>query len=288
MTDPDLDSLVPPSAFSRRGFVRTSLGSGIAAAAWPVVAQTQIKTGTDGLEAGEVDIPVGSFKMPAYRAAPQGRRGAPVVLVLSEIFGVHDYIADVARRLARAGYFAIAPELFARQGDPTSYGEVARLLAEVVGKVPDEQVALDLDACVAWARGQGAAADRLAVTGFCWGGRQTWLYAAHNPGVKAAVAWYGRLEGERTALQPRHPLDLAGALKVPVLGLYGAADSGIPNESVERMRQALKAAGRTDSEIVLYPDMPHAFHADYRPSYRQAAAEDGWKRCLAWFGRHLA
>ncbi|MBL8331556.1 MAG: dienelactone hydrolase family protein, partial [Rubrivivax sp.] len=150
------------------------------------------------------------------------------------------------------------------------------------------QVAKDLDACVAWARGQGAGADRLGVTGFCWGGRQTWLYAAHNPGVKAAVAWYGRLEGERTALHPRHPVDVAGALKAPVLGLYGAADTGIPNDSVERMRQALKAAGRTDSEIVLYPDMPHAFHADYRPTYRQAAADDGWKRCLAWFGRRLA
>lgn len=288
MIDQDFDSLVPPRAFSRRGFVRTSVGSGFAAAVLPVVAQTQIKTGSEGLVTGEVDIPVGDFKMPAYRAAPQGRSGAPVVLVISEIFGVHEYIADVARRFAKAGYFAIAPELFVRQGDASSYGEVARLLAEVISKVPDDQVAKDLDACVAWARGQGAGADRLGVTGFCWGGRQTWLYAAHNPGVKAAVAWYGRLEGERTALHPRHPVDVAGALKAPVLGLYGAADTGIPNDSVERMRQALKAAGRTDSEIVLYPDMPHAFHADYRPTYRQAAADDGWKRCLAWFGRRLA
>ncbi|MBL8334191.1 MAG: dienelactone hydrolase family protein, partial [Rubrivivax sp.] len=185
MIDQDFDSLVPPRAFSRRGFVRASVGSGFAAAVLPVVAQTQIKTGSEGLVTGEVDIPVGDFKMPAYRAAPQGRSGAPVVLVISEIFGVHEYIADVARRFAKAGYFAIAPELFVRQGDASSYGEVARLLAEVISKVPDEQVAKDLDACVAWARGQGAGADRLGVTGFCWGGRQTWLYAAHNPGVKA-------------------------------------------------------------------------------------------------------
>ena len=288
MIQQELDSLVPPARdLSRRGFVRTSIGSGFAAAVLPVVAQTQIKTASDGLVAGEVTVPVGDFKMPAYRAAPAGKTGAPVVLVISEIFGVHEHIADVARRFARAGYFALAPELFVRQGDAESYGEIAKLIAEVVNKTPDAQVMGDLDACVAWARGQGAAADRLGITGFCWGGRTTWMYAAHNPAVKAAVAWYGPVArsyhpGDRSAL------DNVARIKAPVLGLYGAADPGIPNDNVEKMRDALKAAGNTASELVLYPDTPHAFHADYRPSYRKEQADDGWKRCLAWFSRHLA
>ena len=288
MIQQDLDALVPPRAYSRRGFVRTSVGSGFAAAVLPVAAQTVIRTPADGLDVGEVTIPVGDFKMPAYRAAPVGRKGAPVVLVVSEIFGVHEHIADVARRFARAGYFAVAPELFVRQGDAGSYGEIAKLLSEVVNKVPDAQVMGDLDACVTWARGQGADAARVGVTGFCWGGRITWLYAAHSPVVKAGVAWYGRLVGQASALTPRHPVDLAGSLKAPVLGLYGGDDSGIPNDSVEQMRAALKAAGDARSDILLYPGMPHAFHADYRPSYRKEAAEDGWKRCIGWFGRHLA
>ncbi len=288
MIQQDIDSLVPPVRdLSRRGFVRTSIGSGFAAAVLPVVAQTQIKTASDGLVAGEVTIPVGDFKMPAYRAAPAGKPGAPVVLVISEIFGVHEHIADVARRFARAGYFALAPELFVRQGDAESYGEIAKLIAEVINKTPDAQVMGDLDACVAWARGQGAAADRLGITGFCWGGRTTWMYSAHNPAVRAAVAWYGPVArsyhpGDRSAL------DNVARIKAPVLGLYGAADPGIPNDNVEKMRDALKAAGNTASELVLYPDTPHAFHADYRPSYRKEQADDGWKRCLAWFGRHLA
>lgn len=211
-----------------------------------------------------------------------------MVLVVSEIFGVHEHIADVARRFAKAGCFAIAPELFVRQGDAGSYGEIAELIAEVISKVPGERVMKDLDAAVAWARGQGAASTRLGVTGFCWGGRITWLYAAHDPAVKAGVAWYGRPVGAANPLQPPHPVDLAAAIKAPVLGLYGGADSGIPNDTVDQMREALTAAGNTASEIVLYPDMPHAFHADYRPSYRKEAAEDVWKRCLSWFGRHRA
>ena len=288
MIQQDIDSLVPATRdLSRRGFVRASVGSGFAAAVLPVVAQTQVKTSSDGLIAGEVTIPVGDFKLPAFRAAPAGQGGAPVVLVVSEIFGVHEHIADVALRFARAGYFAVAPELFVRQGDAGSYGEIAKLIAEVVNKTPDAQVMGDLDACVAWARGQGAAAGRLGITGFCWGGRTTWMYTAHNPAVKAAVAWYGPVArnyhpGDRSAL------DLASRIKAPVLGLYGAADPGIPNDTVEAMRNALKAAGNNASELVLYPDTPHAFHADYRPSYRKEQAEDGWKRCLAWFGRHLA
>ena len=281
----DLDSLTPSRDFSRRDFVRTSVGSGFAAAVLPVMAQTVIKTDTTGLVAGEVTIPVGDFKMPAYRAAPAGKANAPVVLVISEIFGVHEHIADVARRFAKAGYFAIAPELFVRQGDAGSYGEIAKLIAEVVSKVPDAQVMGDLDATVAWAKGQGADTGKTAITGFCWGGRITWLYAAHNPAVKAGVAWYGRLVGATSSLNPAHPVDLAGKLNGPVLGLYGGQDSGIPLDTVDKMKVALAAgsAAAKKSEFVVYPDAPHAFHADYRPSYRKDAADDGWKRCLAWF-----
>ena len=284
MIEQDIESLAPGRAFSRRAFVRTSVGSGFAAAVLPICAQTTIKTDTTGLVAGEVTIPVGDFKMPAYRAAPAGKANAPVVLVVSEIFGVHEHIADVARRFAKAGYFAIAPELFVRQGDAGSYGEIAKLIAEVVSKVPDAQVMGDLDASVAWAKGQGADASKVAITGFCWGGRITWLYAAHSPAVKAGVAWYGRLVGQTSALNPAHPVDLAGKLNGPVLGLYGAADTGIPLDTVEQMKKALAAgsAAAKKSEFVVYPDAPHAFHADYRPSYRKEAADDGWKRCVAW------
>ncbi len=284
MLQQDLDSLTPTRDFSRRDFVRTSVGSGFAAAVLPICAQTAIKTDSVGLVAGEVTIAVGDFKMPAYRAAPAGKAHAPVVLVVSEIFGVHEYIADVARRFAKAGYFAIAPELFVRQGDAGSYGEIGKLIAEVVSKVPDAQVMGDLDASVAWAKGQGADTGKLAITGFCWGGRIAWLYAAHSPAVKAGVAWYGRLVGAASPLTPTHPIDLAGKLNGAVLGLYGAADSGIPLDTVDKMKAALAtgSAAARKSEFVVYPDAPHAFHADYRPSYRKDAAEDGWKRCVAW------
>jgi carboxymethylenebutenolidase len=293
MLQQEFDTLVPARSplaeLSRRDFVRRSVGTGFAAAALPVVAQTVIKTDSTGLVAGEVTIPVGDFRMPAYRAAPQGRAGAPVVLVVSEIYGVHEYIADVARRFAKAGCFAIAPELFVRQGDVGSYGEVGRLIAEVVSKVPDRQVMGDFDAAVAWARGEGADTARLGVTGFCRGGRITWLYAAHNPALKAGVAWYGRLVGQATELTPRHPVYLAGSLRAPVLGLYGGgADSGIPVPAIVQTQEALAAGGAAakKSRFVLYPDAPHAFHADYRPSYRKEAAEDGWRRCLVWFREH--
>ncbi len=285
MSRQEFDSLVPGRDFSRRDFVRTSVGSGFAAAVLPVTAQTVIETSSEGLIAGEVSIPVGDFKMPAYRAAPPNKQSAPVVLVISEIFGVHEHIADVARRFARAGYFAIAPELFVRQGDAGSFGEVAKLLSEVVNKVPDAQVMGDLDATLAWAKTQGADISRTAITGFCWGGRITWLYTAHNPSIKAGVAWYGRLVGEPTALQPRQPVDRAYALNGPVLGLYGGQDGGIPLATVDRMKVALAegSAAARKSSFVIYPDAPHAFHADYRPSFRKEAAEDGWKRTLEWF-----
>jgi carboxymethylenebutenolidase len=284
----ELDCLVPKRDFSRRDFVRTSVGSGFAAAVLPVVAQTAIKTDTSGLLAGEVTIPVGDFKMPAYRAAPLNKKNAPVVLVVSEIFGVHEHIADVARRFAKQGYFAIAPELFVRQGDAQSYGEIAKLIAEVISKTSDAQVIGDLDATVAWAASQGAAANRLGITGFCWGGRITWLYAAHNPALKAGVAWYGRLLGDISPVNPKRAIDLVGSLKAPVLGLYGGADTGIPMSSVAAMQQALAtgspAARR--SKFVVFPDAPHAFHADYRPTYRKAAAEEAWALALDWFKTH--
>ena len=288
MSQQDLDSLVPSRDFSRREFVRGSLGTGFAAAVLPVMAQTVVKTDAQGLDVGEVTIPVGDFRMPAYRAAPAGLRNAPVVLVVSEIFGVHEYIADVARRFAKLGYFAIAPELFIRQGDAGAYGEVAKLIAEVINKVPDAQVMGDLDACVGWARAQGADTSKLGVTGFCWGGRITWLYTAHNPAVKAGVAWYGRLVGTASPLTPAHPVELAGRLHGPVLGLYGGQDGGIPLDTVDKMKSSLAAGNPAArrSEFVVYPDAPHAFHADYRPSFRKEAAEDGWKRCVAWFKTH--
>ena len=286
----DLDALVPghtADGASRRTALHLMLGAGYAAAAAPVMAQTAIQTPAQGLVAGMVQIEVGGFQMPAYRAAPEGRGNLPVVLVVQEIFGVHEYIADVCRRLAHAGYLAIAPALYARQGDPAQYTEVARLLSELVAKVPDAQVLGDLDATVRWAGAHGGDLARVGITGFCWGGRITWLYAAHGP-VKAGVAWYGRLAGEASALTPRHPLDVAAALKAPVLGLYGEKDSGIPLDTVDKMKEALRkgSAAAQASEFVVYPDAPHAFHADYRPSFRKEAAEDGWKRALAWLRQH--
>ncbi|MBL5976444.1 dienelactone hydrolase family protein [Comamonas sp. NyZ500] len=276
---------------SRRAALRTALGAGLgvgyACAAGPVMAQTAIKTPVDGLTAGEVSIDVKGFKLPVYRAMPAGRQNLPVVLVISEIFGVHEYIADTCRRLARAGYLAIAPDLFVRQGDPMAYAEMAKLMSEVISKVPDAQVMGDLDAAVQWAGTQGGDVKKLAITGFCWGGRITWLYAAHAP-LKAGVAWYGRLQGNKNDLQPSYPLELVGQLKAPVLGLYGGKDTGIPLESVEAMKAALKtgSAAARASEFVIFPDAPHAFHADYRPSYREQAAQDGWTRMLTWFNQH--
>lgn len=273
---------------SRRVALKAALGVGYAAAAMPLMAQTSIKTPSTGLVTGEVTIEVNGFKMPAFRSAPAGKTGLPVVLVISEIFGVHEYIADVTRRLAQAGYLAIAPELFVRQGDASAYGEIAKLQAEVISKVPDAQVMTDLDACVAWAAANGGDTNKLAITGFCWGGRIAWLYSAHQPKLKASVAWYGRLVGNATAQTPNHPLALVPELKAPVLGLYGAADTGIPLDTVDKMKVSLAQgpAAAKASEFVVYPDAPHAFHADYRPSYRKEPAEDGWQRLMGWLKRH--
>jgi carboxymethylenebutenolidase len=278
---------------TRRLALQTALGLGYSAAAMPLMAQTAIKTPREGLVEGEVTIDVNGFKMPAYRSAPAGKTQLPVIIVVSEIFGVHEYIADVTRRFAHLGYLAIAPELFVRQGDPSTYGEIAKLQAEIISKVPDAQVMGDLDATLKWAGLHGGNTDRAAITGFCWGGRVTWLYCAHNPNIKAGVAWYGRLEGQTNALQTRHPVELASDIKAPVLGLYGAADTGIPVASVDRMKEALSQAAvkghaaAKASQFVVYPDAPHAFHADYRPSYRAAVATDAWDKAVDWIRRHV-
>jgi carboxymethylenebutenolidase len=297
MLHPDLqsqfDALLPgsnsPAGPSRRAALRAALGAGYAAAALPLAAQTAIRTPSDGLDTREITYDVDGFKVPAYVAAPAGRRSLPVVLVVHEIFGVHEYIADVARRFALAGYLAIAPELFARQGDAGSYGEVGKIMSDIVAKVPDAQAMADLDGALGWAASNGGRADKAGITGFCWGGRMVWLYAAHRPGLRAGVAWYGRLSGMASALTPRHALDVAPQLQAPVLGLYGGQDSGIALSEVDRMRAALKAAASQGNaaagatQFQVYPDAPHAFHADYRPSFRKEAAEDGFARTLAWF-----
>jgi carboxymethylenebutenolidase len=281
--DSHLKSLVASTDFSRRGFVMTSLASGFALAVQPVAAQTVITTDTNGLEAGEVQIPVAGGSLPAYRAMPNAGGPFPFILVNAEIFGVHEHIKDICRRLGKLGYMAIAPDVFARLGDIGKAPDVQTASREFVAKTPDAQEMSDLDAAVAWAKGTGKAdINRLGVTGFCRGGRTVWLYAAHNPNVKAAVAWYGPLAFPVSEIKPKNAIDVVADLKAPVLGLYGGADPGIPVEQIEKLKAAL-AAAKKPSEIVIYPDTPHAFNADYRPSYRKDPAEDGWKKALAWF-----
>jgi carboxymethylenebutenolidase len=291
--NPTLDAAAGTAAdplASRRRLLIGSLAGGFALAVQPVAAQSLITTPDAGLLAGEVRIPAADRELRAYRAQPAIARGRlPTVLVVQEIFGVHEHIRDVCRRLAQLGYLAIAPDLYARQGDPTTYPDVKSLIGELVSKVPDAQVMADLDVTARWAAARGGDPDKLGITGFCWGGRIVWLYAAHNRRLKAGVAWYGGLAREPTPLTPTQPIALVDALKAPVLGLYGGADSGIPNDNVERMR-ALLAVSRNPaavaSELVLYPDTPHGFHADYRPSYREPQARDGWARLGDWFARH--
>ncbi len=284
----EVDSLLPAHSYSRRSFIVTSLGAGFALGVQPVMAQTAISTPADGLTTGEIKVPAQGGEMVAYRAMPAGAISPPVILVVQEIFGVHEYIKDTCRRLAKLGYMAVAPELFARQGDPRKYAAIPDIVSNIVSKVPDSQVMADLDACVAWAKANGGDTARLGITGFCWGGRITWLYSAHNPQVKAGVAWYGRVVSPVTENNPKHPVDIAGQLHAPVLGLYGGADQGIPLDTVEKMRSGLAAGSKAScaSKIHVYDGAPHAFHADYRPTYRPAEAEDGWQRMLAWFKRN--
>ena len=286
---------------SRRAFMKTSLkastasvtasalGLGFVAASEPVMAQA-IKTDFAGIKAGEQDIPVGSFNMPAYISRPEKASGPlPVVIVVSEIFGVHEYIADTTRRFAKLGYLAIAPEFFTRAGDPNSFGTVAEIQSNIVAKTPDPQVLGDLKAAIAWAGKNGGDLKKVAVTGFCWGGRITWL-SATMPEVKAGVAWYGRLVGDKTTNNPKQPVEIAVDLKAPVLGLYGSADTGIPLDTVEQMKAALSKASSNPaakaSKFEIYPEAPHAFHADYRATYREGPAKDAWAKCLAWFKQH--
>ena len=284
--DADLRSLAAQTTLSRRTVIATSLATGFALSAQPDAAQTASTTDPNGLMAGEVKIPTRDGEIPAYRAMPAEGGPFPTILVIQEIFGVHEHIKDVCRRLAKLGYFALAPELYARQGDVSKLTNIQQIVSEVVSKVPDAQVMSDLDAAVAFAKATGKAdTGRLGITGFCWGGRITWLYAAHNPAVKAGVAWYGRLVGDSSALMPKNPVDVAADLKAPVLGLYGGTDQGIPLATIDRMKEACRAAGKT-CDVVVYPEAPHAFHADYRPSYRAEPAQDGWKRLQDWFRQH--
>jgi carboxymethylenebutenolidase len=283
----DLTAFEGKTTMTRREFVVTTLAAGFALAVQPVSAQT-ITTDTVGLIAGEVKIPVAGGEIPAYRAMPEKGKSFPVVLVVQEIFGVHEHIKDICRRFAKLGYVAIAPELYARQGDVSKITNINEIISTVVSKVPDAQVMSDLDATVAWAKSSSKGdVNKLGITGFCWGGRIVWLYAAHNPQLKAGVAWYGRLVGAPDDLHPTHPVDIAAKLKAPVLGLYGGKDTGIPQDTIEKMRAAVKAAAGK-SEIVVYPNAGHGFNADYRPGYDKDAAQDGFRRLQEWFKKYGA
>ena len=283
----DFTQAIPEGvALNRRRFLVTSLAAGFALAVQPVQADSVIHTDRHGLVDGEVKIPVADGEIPGYYARPAGDGTYPTILVIQEIFGVHEYIRDVCRRLAHAGYFAVAPALFAREGDVSTISDISTIIKQVVSKVPDAQVMSDLDQTVAWARQTGHAdVDKLGINGFCWGGRISWLYAEHNPKLQAAVAWYGPLAGATTPNTPSQPADHAAALHAPVLGLYGGADDKITPQHIEQMRQAVKTAGKT-ADFIVYPGAPHGFHADYRPSYRPEAAEDGWKHMLNWFKQY--
>jgi carboxymethylenebutenolidase len=262
-----------------------SLRSRFATTVQPDAADSLVMTPAIELRDGEVQISTATGKLPAYRAMPARPGPHPIVLVVHEIFGVHEHIRDVARRLAHLGYFAIVPDLYFRQGDPSQASSMAELREKIYSKVPDAQVLGDLDQCLAWAGLHGGNIERAAITGFCWGGRIAWLYAAHQPQLRAGVAWYGKVRGPTNVFNPRHPVDVAGALKAPVLGLYGGQDSSIPLEHVQQQHVQLKLAGNV-SKLHVYPDAPHAFFADYRSSYRDAEAQDGWQRMQAWFRQH--
>jgi carboxymethylenebutenolidase len=287
MLKPDIDSLIPHVPFDRRTFIKAALGSGFAAAVLPVSAQT-VHTDSAGLEAGEVSVPSSGTLVPAYRAQPKGKTHLPVIVVIHEIFGVHEHIADVCRRFAKLGYLAIAPNLYVREGDPSAYPTMQELDDKLVSKVPDEMVMADLDATVAWAGEHGGDLNRVGVNGFCWGGRQAWLFAEHNPHLKAVAAWYGRVAGPHGEMSPANPIDRVVDLHAPVLGLYGRQDTSIPQDTLEQMKALIAQGSRVarGSQFVVYDDAGHAFFADYRPSYRKADAEDGWRRTLVWFKQH--
>ena len=272
---------IKETTVNRRGFLLTSLAGGFAVASEPLFAQA-IKTDTQGITAGEVKVPVKDGQIPAYRAMPAKGKNFPVILVIQEIFGVHEYIQDICRRLAKQGYYAIAPALFSREADVSNMSLDA-ILKEVVPVVPDAQVMTDIDSTVAFAKASGKAnTARLGIVGYCWGGRTVWLYANHNPAVKAGVSYYGLLAGLKGPNKPADPVDVAANLKVPVLGLYAGEDSFVPDEVVDKMRNEL-GKGNSASEIVVFPAVNHGFHADYRPTYDRRAATYAWKLTLDWF-----
>jgi carboxymethylenebutenolidase len=273
-------------SLARRGMMMTSLISGFTLAIQRVEAQT-IVTDAKGLDVGETKIPTTDGDLPAYYARPESGTKFPIVIVNEEIFGVHEHIKDLCRRLAKAGYLAVATEYYARIGDLSKMTDIPEILSKVISKAPDAQYLSDADSTITWAGKNKGDLDRVAVTGFCRGGRQTWLIAAANPRVKAAVAWYGPVLNPTSGIQPKTVTDLADQLKCPLLGLYGGQDQSIKVDDVRAAEAKAKAAGKT-VEIVIYPDAPHGFNADYRPSYRKDAAEDGWKRMLAWFKSHGA
>lgn len=273
------------NGLSRRGFVVTALASGFAVAAQPVLAQA-IHTDDKGLVAGEVKIPVADGHVPAYRAMPKKPGKYPVVLVVQEIFGVHEHIKDMCRRYAKAGYYAIAPEMFARQGDVSKMTDIGQILSEVVAKVPDAQVCADLDAAVAFAGASGHAnTQRVGLVGWCWGGRTAWVYAKHNPKLKAAVAYYGLLSGMKSDIKPQDPVEFADQVKVPVLGLYAGKDAYIPMTVIDQMRTGIAKSG-SGSEIVVFPNVDHGFNADYRPTYDKVAATYAQKLASDWLKDH--
>jgi len=290
----DISALLPdtPTLDRREFFVTSILAGAFALAVQPIQAQTKITTDDKGLVTGEVKIPVSDGEIPAYRAMPDAKnKKFPVVLVVHEIFGVHEWIQDICRRFAKKGFMAIAPSLYARQGDVLQMKDFREIISKVVPKVPDAQVMSDLDATVAYAEKNKGNTKKLSITGFCWGGRIVWLYAAHNPKMDAGAAWYGRLvpteQSPRFSLQPKYPIDIAKDLRVPVLGLYGGLDTGIPLNTVQQMQDELKK-GKSKSEIVVYPNAKHGFHADYRPDYNKESSEDAWKKMLAWFEKNGA
>ncbi len=285
----DTKSLINASHTSRRDFIKTSSlgGLGYALAASPVSAQA-IKTDFNGLKCSDETITYGDSKLPIYVAKPEKASGPlPVMIVVSEIFGVHEYIADVAHRFAKLGYLAIAPEFFYRAGNPQQVGSMAQLMSDIVSKTPDQQVLQDVEETMKWAKEHGGHATRIGINGFCWGGRVVWLSCEKVRGIKAGVAWYGRLTGEKTPNFPNTPIELANQLKAPVLGLYGAKDAGISVSTVSQMQNTLHQLktnrAAQQSEFILYSAAGHAFHADYRATYVPAAAKDGWEKATAWF-----
>ena len=283
---PEDQNWIATTGFSRRAAMAgAAAGVGYALSVQPVSATT-ITTDTNGIEAAMVQFASGNIKMGAYRARPMGKKNLPVIFVIQEVFGLHEWVRDMCRRLAKAGYYAIAPDLYQRQGDATKATDFKLLFANIVSKVPDAQVMADLDALTHFVGGDGGDAARIGITGFCWGGRITWLYAAHNPKVKAGVAFYGRLVGASTPLQPHNPIDDVYRVKQPVLGLYGALDKGITQADVAQMQAALLKA-KSRSSITVFPGADHGFMADYRPSYNEPAAKLAWGQALGWFKRYL-